>query len=149
MKKILACALALCMICGATAFAAGTVPNSNTEITATVDEAYVVTIPTAVSLAYGATSTSLTISVSGLRLLAGNKLYIKPQTYAGLLENASKNMIAYVLMNGQSEFSKANPLIFTANGSQSLNLTITAAAWSSAAAGAYSDTVTFTVSAAQ
>lgn len=149
MKKIFALILALCMLCGATAYAATLTP-SNTEgetiLTTTINETYTLTIPATLNIAFEATETNLPLTVSNYRLKADHMIRLG-QSWDGKLEyNDGTNTysLTYTLMhNGAQLSSNSNPVTFTGNGTVNLTVAITEAAWNSAAAGEYTDTVTF------
>lgn len=145
MKKAISLACLLCLLCS-NALAAGNVPNNQTVISTTIGETYTVTIPAALPVTSGSTSTDLTIEVSAVKLIAGNSIHITPKSYNAKLKNAANDEINYQLMNGNTEWSALNPLTFTANGSKTLELTISTEEWNNAPAGNYSDTVTFAIS---
>lgn len=148
MKKILAMVLALCLLCGATAFATTLTPNANqgtTTLTTTINETYTLTIPATLNITYGATSTDLELTVSDYRLKAENQLKLS-QSWDGRLDHTNgSNTIPYVLQyNGAEVSSSSNYVTFTGNKTETLKVVIAEAAWNSAAAGEYSDIVTFT-----
>lgn len=151
MKKIIALILALCLLCGAVAFATeinqdSTSQSAETILTTTIEESYTLTIPATLNIAYGATETDMPLTVSNYRLKSTNQLKLR-QSWDGALENESGNTISYSLKYGNADVSSnTNPVTFDANGTKNLVVTIAQSAWNSAAPGTYTDTVTFTVS---
>ena len=152
MKKIFALALALCLLCGATAFATTTTltPSSSsgdTILTTTIAETYTLTIPATLNIAFEATETDLPLTVSDYRLKSSHMIRLS-QSWDGKLEyndGTTSYSLSYALKhNGTNVSSDSNPVTFTSNGTVNLTVAITEAAWNSAAAGEYTDTVTFT-----
>ena len=143
MKKIFAALLALTLLCGTSALAAA--EEKTTVVTAVVGEAYTLTLPPTLNLVYGTESTDLTVTVSALRLASGHVLRVTPKTASGSLSSAAGGSLVYTLTNGAAAFSAANPLEFTTETSAAIKLNITKSAWNAAAAGTYTDTLTFTV----
>lgn len=144
MKRLFALALALCLLCGATAFA--TELNSQntsgtTTLTATIDDAYTLVIPASLPITYGATATALTLEVTNYRLAAGKSLNVA-WTSSGKLTAGSAELPYQLLLNG----SEATSVNFTAVGTKDLTVSIAEADWNSAAAGSYTGSVTFTAS---
>ena len=152
MKKAVALIVALTLVFAfsVSAFAKeidqdDTNPNTSyVQVTTEVAPAYTVTIPTGISVEFNATKTNFgVVSLSNARLAPGKCVRVLLNA-SGTLKNkndASKT-IAYQIMSGSSVFSSVD---FGTNKSLPLTIDITQAAWNQAAAGDYTDTVTFTV----
>ena len=148
MKKIFVMILALCLLCGATAFATTLNPSNTsgeTILTTTINETYTLTIPSTLNIAFNATETPLELTVSNYRLKAENMILLG-QNWDGTLNSGSNSLSYSLKYNGTNVSSNNNPVTFTGNGTVELIVAITEAAWNSAAAGEYTDTVTFTSS---
>ena len=146
MKRVLALILALCLICGATAFAATLTPGNtsgDTILTTTINETYTLTIPSTLNIAFNATETPLELTVSNYRLKAENMIRLS-QSWDGTLNSGSNSLSYSLKYNGADVSSNSNPVTFTGNGTVELIVTIAQSAWNAAAAGEYTDTVTFT-----
>lgn len=152
MKKILAFVLALCLLCGATAFATSYGPSDNdaqTELKVTIDESYTVVIPATVNIPFEATSTSLPVEVTALRTYSTGTiansvraLHVKAESVDNKLENQNGDTISYTISGGESQ---ANMLYFTEVAEKAYTVSITEAAWDAAPAGSYTDNVTFEI----
>ena len=139
MKKIFACVLALCLLCGAAALA----ETKQTILTAEIDESYTIVIPATVEIGFEAERTELPVKVTALRTLSKGtaadtlrKLAVK-MAADKKLTNENGDNLAYTV--------NADALYFTAVGSESFVIAIAQAAWDAAPAGAYTDTVTFDI----
>lgn len=155
MKKLFAFVLALCLLCSATALA-GTYSSGTTDaktvLTTTLNESFTVVIPSTLNIPFNRTSTSLTIEVTALRLLpvgtAENTvraLMVKVNQPDLKLINASdsNSKINYDIVGG--EVTPARTHYFTETGKKNFNVTIAQSEWDNAAAGTYTETITFTV----
>lgn len=151
MKKLFALVLALCLLCGATALA-GTYSNATTDAQTTLNEAFTVVIPSTLNIPFNRTSTDMTIDVTALRLLpVGTEentvraLMVKVNQPNLKLVNQSdgNSKIAYDI--GGGEGTPARTHYFTETGKKTFNVTIAQSEWDNAAAGTYTETITFTV----
>lgn len=146
MKKIFALILALCLLCGMTALADDS--NRQTELKATVEESYTIVILTTLDIAFNAASTELPVQVKEIHMGTSiidsssyvRKLQVKIDKTSGNLvnKNDATKTIAYTISPAQAQFAEA--------GTQNFAVNIADAAWKVAAAGNYSDIVTFTTS---
>lgn len=154
MKKIFALMLTLCLLCGMAALADNNTITQDSEkkqatttLTTTIDESYTISIPASLNIAYGKKDTALKLQISDYRLKVDHQIQVNVN-WDGKLEcstGAGTHNLAYDLQwNGASIHPTRNPLIFSSNGSKDLNVKITESAWNSAAAGEYTDSVTFT-----
>ena len=105
---------------------------------------YTVTIPADVAIPLNGLTTGIgSISVSNVRIHSGKQIIVTADASGALVSRESAEaIIPYALRCNGRNFSAAS---FTANGSQALTVDITQSAWDAAAAGSYSDTITFTV----
>ena len=146
MRKIFAFALALCLLCGVTAFATEYGPgddSAETKLQVTVGESYTIVIPATVDIDFEAKTTNLPVQVTALRTLskgtAANtvrKLAVE-MTTDNKLTNANGDNLAYTV--------DKDAVYFTAAGTQNFVIGITQANWNAAPAGTYTDTVTFAI----
>ena len=154
MKKIFAFVLALCLLCGTTAFATtitGTTSNSaSTELKMTVGESFTVVIPATVDIDFGALSTDLSVEVTDLRTYSTGtidntvrKLYVKAGNYIGYIENENGDRIDYSI--GGSEADTGKYLYFTEPMTKNFTIDIKQSEWDAAPAGTYTNTISFTI----
>lgn len=145
MKRILILALALCLLLSVTAHATKLTPSNTsgtTMLSVTVAEEYTLVIPSALPIRYGAQATTLWLEVTGYRLATGNVLSVACLS-DGILAEASGAELPYRLVyNGLP----ATSLTFDGIGRKGLTVAIDKSDWDAAAAGTYTDTVTFTAS---
>lgn len=144
MKKILSLVLALALM-----FAL-CVPALADDVTITtrVDQTYTMLIPAAnTALTWGVTTAQDfgTVGLSAARLIPGNTITVTISGADGLVNSEdSSAKIAYKVMNGNDEFTSA--AFSNTTNNITLTIVVAQAAWDSAPAGDYSDTVTFTAS---
>ena len=145
MKKILTLALVGTMLTasGITAFAVDYPGGTqDTEITTSVAPAFTVTIPADTTVAFNALSTDF-------GSLAPNKAVQVTITYDNDLNNSGDTtaVIPYVLKDNSEITVNADYAVtfFRAGEKVDLTINITQADWDAAAAGDYSDTVTFNI----
>lgn len=152
MKKVLAVALALCMVfaMGTVAFAA-TLDETNTSgeviirttYNAEEDVNYAVEIPATVEdIAWGTLSTELTYTPTIMKLETGHKVTMAVSGN-GLMKLAPEDTtgIAYAL-GGATTADFALNQVGDAHA-RTISVDITAAAWDAAYVGTYQDTLTF------
>ena len=152
MKKIIALALALCLLGGVSAFAAEYGPgdtNPSTVLQVNVEESYTIVIPATLNIPFEAAETLLPVEVTSLRTLSKSTgagsvraLHVKAESADSKLENQNGDTIAYVISGGEAQ---ANMLYFTETAAKNYTVSITEAAWNAAHAGAYTDSVTFEI----
>ena len=156
MKKLITLALALVMTASISvpAFAAtvsqndGSPKSENVTVSTSIDPTYIVTIPGDTTVAYDdnkATSTDFgAITAVNVRLNPLKKIVVSAAADL-TMKNADDNTktIPYTITSGGNAFNSVD--LFATGDSAALKIDITAAAWSAAYAGSYSDIVTFTV----
>lgn len=151
MKKVFAMLLALCLLCGGVALADNpaydpkTSETPKTELQLDVSETYTVSIPSTLTIAYGATTTNLPVSCTMIRLLSTHQLCVKAGITSGKMTNAdSDHEITFTLDNGAAQGDK-DCFHFTATGAENFVVRIPKAQWDAAKAGAYKGNVTFSI----
>ena len=148
MKKITPFLLALALLFAlqAPAFAANPT-GGNVTITTAVDEAYTVTIPATTDIEFNALSTPIgKISVDTARIEAGYQITFAASGADALVNGADDSKtIPYTLEDASGVFTSKSFTGVDITGVP-LMVKITQASWDAAAAGSYSDTITFTVS---
>ncbi|MDD2958868.1 MAG: hypothetical protein PHR92_10140 [Lachnospiraceae bacterium] len=150
MKKILLWMLSFCLFGSMTAMADNVITDTaadktaSTTVSTTVEAAYSVVIPASVPITYGAISSDLLLSVTAFRLAPKQVIRVSASS-GGTLKNSvdPTKIIAYQIKQGNAVFQSTD---FKGVGKQKLTVEITSAAWNTAAAGTYTDMVTFTVS---
>ena len=156
MKKIIAFVLTLVMTASisVTAFAAtvnqndANPKNENVTVTTSIDPTYTVTIPGDTTVFYDdnkATSTDFgAITADNVRLNPLKKIVVSVNA-ALTMKNEDDNTktIPYTITSGGNVFTSVD--LLNTGDSAALKIDITAADWSAAYAGSYSDIVTFTV----
>lgn len=152
MKKILTLALVGTMLTasGITAFAVDYPGGTqDTEITTSVAPTFTVTIPADTAVPFNALSTEFgSVTLESARL-APNKAVQVTVTSDYNLNNSVDNtaVIPYSLKAGNDTVDADFAAMFLNAGEKvDLTIDITQAAWDAAAAGDYSDTVTFNIS---
>ena len=152
MKKILTLAIVAAMLTatGITAFAVDYPGGTqDTEITTSVAPTFTVTIPADTAVPFNALSTNFgSVTLESARL-APNKAVQVTVTSDYNLNNSVDNtaVIPYSLKAGNDTLDADYAATFTTAGEKvDLTIDITQAAWDAAAAGDYSDTVTFNIS---
>lgn len=150
MKKMISTMLALVLVLSlsVTAFAAEVTEEGDTdvEITVAIAPTYTVTIPTTTNVTFNETSTSfgkVALTAAQLEPDASVKVTLNANSTLKNKADESKTIDYTITDNNGSKFEETS---FTALGEVPLIINITQEAWDSAYAGAYSDTVTFTVS---
>ena len=149
MKKFFALLLALCLLCGAAALASGYDQTSNTQLTATIEESYLIVIPSTLQVPFQQTSTLLPVAVTNLHLHLSEQpesetvLYV--EVIPGQQLTAGENVLPYTLMGCETRDGMTG-LFFQQDESRNLTVEIAQADWNAAPAGDYSDTVLFQVS---
>jgi len=113
-------------------------------VSVTLPATYTVTIPADVDIPLNGLTTDIgSISVSNVRIHSGKQITVTADAAGALVSSESaEDTIPYALRCNGTDFTAAH---FTANGSKTLTVNITQSAWDAAAAGSYSDTITFTV----
>lgn len=151
MKKLLTLALVGAMLTatGITAFAVDYPGGTqDTEITTSVAPTFTVSIPADTTVAFNALSTDFgSVTLDSARL-APNKAVQVTVTSDYDLNNStdSEAVIPYSLKAGDDTVDADYAATFTTAGEKvDLTIDITQAAWDAAAAGDYSDTVTFNI----
>ena len=151
MKKILTLALVGAMLTatGITAFAVDYPGGTqNTEITTSVEPTFTVTVPADTTVPFNALSTEFgSVELESARL-APDKAVQVTVTSDYNLNNSVDNtaVIPYSLKAGNDTLDADYAATFTTAGEKvDLTIDITQAAWDAAAAGDYSDTVTFNI----
>ena len=152
MKKILTLALVgtILTASGITAFAVDYPGGTqDTEITTSVAPTFTVTIPADTAVPFNALSTEFgSVTLESARL-APNKAVQVTVTSDYSLNNSVDNtaVIPYSLKAGNDTVDADFAAMFLNTGEKvDLTIDITQAAWDAAAAGDYSDTVTFNIS---
>ncbi len=156
MKKIFAILLAVTMMAtmSVTAFAAEiTGESGSVEVTYGVEEAYVVTIPAAITLSADAAST-MEISASGVVIAYGDQLTVSVSStnYADskwyLVDTANaENKLEYSVKNGENAVASGDAILTVDAGTaETATVTLTTQLVDQATvSGTYKDTITFTV----
>ena len=153
-KTLLLLVLALTVLAfGVTAFAAdsGAVDENEKSLTISVDvpEDYEITIPTDVTLKFGAESTALgSVSASSVRLAPNAAVVVTMNASCVLTTEDGLGSIPYsICADGEEIDAEKYQMTFFEDGeSDALSVAITKEAWDNAAAGSYSDTITFGIS---
>ena len=116
-----------------------------TVIRTSVEAKYEVTIPADTAITYDTLSSPIgSISVTVTRIDPGKQVVVQAQTDGRLINSTeSTKTIRYKLKSGGTDFVSA---AFTSSGTKALTIDISASEWDAAAAGDYTDTITFTVS---
>lgn len=161
MKKLLAILMTLCLLCSVCALAeskdqtitdASKDNTATTTLSVTLSESYTVVIPSELTITPDTANTDLPIEVTSLRLLPTGTIdnsvravWVElDQPSFKLVNNKDSNStIAYNIGGGSGTYGRV--LKFTETGTQNYTVSISENAWNSAAAGTYTDTVTFTV----
>ncbi len=156
MKKIFAILLAVTMMAtmSVTAFAAEiTGESGSVEVTYGVEEAYVVTIPAAITLSADEAST-MEISASGVVIAYGAQLTVSVSStnYADskwyLVDTANaENKLEYSVKNGENAVASGDAILTVDAGTaETATATLTTQLVDKATvSGTYKDTITFTV----
>jgi len=151
MKKLLTLALVGAMLTatGITAFAVDYPGGTqDTEITTSVEPTFTVTVPADTTVPFNALSTEFgSVELESARI-APNKAVQVTVTSDYNLNNSVDNtaVIPYSLKAGNDTLDADYAATFTTAGEKvDLTIDITQAAWDAAAAGDYSDTVTFNI----
>ena len=152
MKKLMTLTLAGVMLttAGITAYSVDYPGGTqDTEITTSVAPAFTVTIPADTTVAFNALSTDFgSVTLESARL-APNKAVQVTITYDNDLNNSGDTtaVIPYVLKDNSEITVNADYAVtfFRAGEKVDLTINITQADWDAAAAGDYSDTVTFNI----
>ena len=143
MKRLLCftAALLLALLPAAAGIALSGNTSQTVVVTVTVESSYTVVIPEQTAIVYNTLSTALgNVGLSQAQLEPGYQVIVAV-FYDALKNNAdSTKTIPYILNNGGTRFVNA---AFTGVGSKALTLDIAQTAWEAAAAGSYSDTITF------
>lgn len=149
MKKFFALILALCLLCGTTALADNS--NRQTELKVNIEESYTVVIPATLEIPFNSTSTNLPIEVTALRLLPTGTtentvravwVHLEQPSFE-LVDKSTSSKLSYNIDGGEGTLKRDH--YFTEVGTKSYNVSISKSVWDNAAAGTYTDTVTFTV----
>lgn len=161
MKKLLAFVLTLCMLFVTVALAdsngqtitdASTDKTAMTTLSVTLSESYTVVIPSELTITPGTLDTYLPIEVTSLRLLPTGTIdntvravwvELDQPSFKLVNNKDSSSTIAYNIGGGSGVYGRV--LKFTETGTKNYTVSISETAWNSAAAGTYTDTVTFTV----
>ena len=148
MKKLLCVLLTLSLIFCAAALAEGTYDEddstASTTLTTTIKgpdaPSYTLIIPSTLTITPNATSTTLTVQLTE----ANNANSIRVETAAnGSMTNGSGGTIEFTVTSNELSFSNFSSL----PSSKMMNINITAEEWQQAAAGTYTGTMSFTISA--
>ena len=148
MKKLLCVLLTLSLILCAAALAEGTYDEDDstafTTLTTTIKgpdaPSYTLIIPSTLTITPNATSTTLTVQLTE----ANNANSIKVETAAkGSMTNGSGGTIEFTVTSNELSFSNFNSL----PSAKTMAIGITAEQWQQAAAGTYTGTMSFTISA--
>lgn len=148
MKKLLCVLLTLSLILCATALAEGTYNQNNstasTTLTTTIKgpdaPSYTLIIPSTLTITPNATSTTLTVQLTE----ANNANSIRVETAAnGSMTNGSGGTIEFTVTSNELSFSNFSSL----PSAKTMAIGITAEQWQQAAAGTYTGTMSFTISA--
>lgn len=153
MKKRTAALLALLLACGAMPVPVAaenqqnnTPQKSQVTVTTSIEPTYTVTIPANTRVAFNAVSTEFgAVKLDAAQLDPGYAIQVELSA-SGKLKNAAdaSKTISYAVNHSNAEFTSAK---YTAAGQETpLTIDIAKDEWNRAAAGSYSDTVTFTVS---
>ncbi len=144
MKNITALFLALLVLCAAPALADEYTgeTTATTNIDLALEESYTLIIPSTLAIPFEQQETQLPVTVSGLRLLAPQDgqervLLVKSASASGELKNASGDALPYTLTPGE--------LVFRAEETQNLLVSIAPDAWDKAPGGEYTGAVTFSM----
>ena len=147
MKKLLAFVLALCLLCGAVAFADNTITTDNgtgtTELKLTIGETFTLTIPTTLNVALSDEPTNLPLTISDYNLATNHQLSVKVSAALnGWLKNENGETIGVQLLHPDNDTwaGSANPIYFTENGTE--NIRVKVSGYADAKPGTYTDTVT-------
>lgn len=146
MKKLTTLALAIVLILSLSVTAFAAEDNRNTTITTSIDPTYTVTIPADTNVTFNTLSSNFgAVTLTAAQIDPGYAVQVA-LIASGTLKNqadASKT-IPYTIKDSSGVFTSAR---YTTSGDKTdLTIDITQEAWNTAFAGAYSDTVTFTVS---
>lgn len=154
MKKIIAFTLALGLLCSTTALADTYTNGSNdpsTVLSTTLDETYTLVIPSTLNIPFNSISTNLPIEVTALRLLpvgtvenTVRALHVKVNQPNLKLVNEADNSSKIDYNLGGGEGTPARTHYFTGTETKNFNVTISQSEWDNAAAGTYTETITFT-----
>lgn len=148
MKKLLCALLTLSLIFCAAALAEDTYDESDstasTTLTTTIKgpdaPSYTLIIPSTLTITPNATSTTLTVQLTE----ANNANSIRVETAAnGSMTNGSGGIIEFTVTSNELSFGNFNALPAT----KTMSIGITAEQWQQAAAGTYTGTMSFTISA--
>lgn len=148
MKKLLCVLLTLSLILCATALAEGTYNQNNstasTTLTTTIKgpdaPSYTLIIPSTLTITPNATSTTLTVQLTE----ANNANSIRVETAAnGSMTNGSGGTIEFTVTSNELSFGNFSSL----PSAKTMAIGITAEQWQQAAAGTYTGTMSFTISA--
>ena len=148
MKKLLCALLTLSLIFCAAALAEGTYDEddstASTTLTTTIKgpdaPSYTLIIPSTLTITPNATSTTLTVQLTE----ANNANSIRVETAAnGSMTNGSGGTIEFTVTSNELSFGNFNALPAT----KTMSIGITAEQWQQAAAGTYTGTMSFTISA--
>lgn len=147
MKKTLSLILALTLVFSLTVPAlAANDTEGTTVIDTTIGETYTIVIPDSTTITFGATSTSIgDIGLDAAQLEPGNQVTFTADLTAagvGAMEDVLGNELAYVM---EIDGTGTNTASFSTVTDLPVTIEITTAAWNAAPAGAYSDTITFTI----
>ncbi len=148
MKKLLCALLTLSLIFCSAALAEGTYDESDstasTTLTTTIKgpdaPSYTIIIPPTLTIAPNAASTTLTVQLTE----AANAKLVSVKTAAnGSMTNGSGGTIDFTVTSNELSFSNFNTL----PSSKTMTINITGEQWQQAAAGTYTGTMSFTISA--
>ena len=148
MKKLLCVLLTLSLILCAAALAEGTYDESDstasTTLTTTIKgpdaPSYTLIIPSTLTITPNATSTTLTVQLTE----ANNANSIRVETAAnGSMTNGSGGTIEFTVTSNELSFGNFSSLPST----KTMYINITSEEWQQAAAGTYTGTMSFTISA--
>ena len=148
MKKLLCVLLTLSLILCAAALAEGTYNQNNstasTTLTTTIKgpdaPSYTLIIPSTLTITPNATSTTLTVQLTE----ANNADSIRVETAAnGSMTNGSGGTIEFTVTSNELSFGNFSSL----PSAKTMAIGITAEQWQQAAAGTYTGTMSFTISA--
>ena len=148
MKKLLCVLLTLSLIFCAAALAEGTYDEddstASTTLTTTIKgpdaPSYTLIIPSTLTITPNATSTTLTVQLTE----ANNANSIRVETAAnGSMTNGSGGTIKFTVTSNELSFSNFSSL----PSAKTMAIGITAEQWQQAAAGTYTGTMSFTISA--
>ena len=148
MKKLLCVLLTLSLILCAAALAEGTYNQNNstasTTLTTTIKgpdaPSYTLIIPSTLTITPNATSTTLTVQLTEVN----NANSIRVETAAnGSMTNGSGGTIEFTVTSNELSFGNFSSL----PSAKTMAIGITAEQWQQAAAGTYTGTMSFTISA--